>query len=32
VDAETGENAARKVNVTDGKVTLKPFAVTVVSW
>ena len=32
VDGDTGDNAARSVKAADGKITLEPFAVAVVSW
>jgi len=32
VDLESGDNPARSVRLQDGKLTLEPFAVTVVSW
>lgn len=32
VDQETGDGPARLVNVNDGRMTLEPFSVTVVSW
>jgi hypothetical protein len=32
VDPESGDNPARSVRLQDGKLTLEPFAVTVVSW
>lgn len=32
VDAETGDGPARRVQLTEGKIRLEPFAVTVVSW
>ena len=32
VDLQTADGAARSVKVTDGKIRLEPFAVTVVSW
>jgi hypothetical protein len=32
VDAQTGDGPARAVKPVDGKITLEPFAVTVVSW
>jgi hypothetical protein len=32
VDVETGDGPARSVKQVDGKLTLEPFAVTVVSW
>jgi hypothetical protein len=32
VDVATGDGPARSVKPADGKITLEPFAVTVVSW
>jgi len=32
VDEQTGDGPARRVSPVDGKITLEPFAVTVVSW
>lgn len=32
VDTETGDNAARGVQVASGTIKLEPFSVTVVSW
>jgi len=32
VDEKSAEDPARKIEINDGKVTLNPFAVAVISW